>query len=84
MTSKRTKNHQRFGRMNSLAIPLKKLLKYPDNSIGKIQNLKKILMVTPPKKFFHVVMLLYLLHQSINGFSRCNKRKRYPKKEATA
>jgi hypothetical protein len=51
MTSKRTKNHQIFRRMNFLAIPLKKNLKIPGNSIGKIQETQENIHGESTKEF---------------------------------
>jgi hypothetical protein len=51
MTSKRSKNNQIFGRMNSLVIPLKELLKSLTIPLERFKNLKKIYIMTPMKKF---------------------------------
>jgi hypothetical protein len=64
MTSKRAKKQKIFGRMNPMVIPLKKLLNALETLLERFKKLKKILMATPPKNFVHVVMLLFLLHQS--------------------
>jgi hypothetical protein len=62
MTSKRAKNNQRFGRMNSLVIPLKELSNALATPLKGFKNIKKSYIMTPLRSFFHVMMFLYLLH----------------------
>jgi hypothetical protein len=64
MTSKRAKNNQIFRRMNSLVIPLKELSNSMETPLTGFKNITKSYIMTPLMSFFHVMMLLYLLHQA--------------------
>jgi hypothetical protein len=64
MTSKRAKKNKIFGRMNSLATPLERL-----------NNLKKMYILTPMKNFIHVMMFLYLLHRAYKWFQETQQSK---------
>jgi hypothetical protein len=47
--------------------------------LERFQNLKKILMVTPPKNLFHVMMLLFLLHQAHQWIFKMQQKGEVPK-----
>jgi hypothetical protein len=79
MSSKRNKNLQKFGRMNSLASPLKELLKYLKTPLEIFMNIKKILMVAPPKNRIHIMMFLFLLYQSHQWIYNMQQKEEVPK-----
>jgi hypothetical protein len=63
---------------------IEKILKIVAIPLERFKNLKKILMEVAPKNFFMLRCSISFSTKPINGFTRRKKRKRYPKKEATA
>ena len=58
---------------------IERTLGFPSDFIGNISKSQKILMVTPPKNYVHVMMLIFLLHQDHEWIFKMQLKEDIPK-----
>jgi hypothetical protein len=67
--------------MNALVILLKEISNALTTPLKGFKNFKKSYIMTPLRSFFHVMMLLYLLHQAHQWIFMTQQKEQVPKEE---